>query len=579
MTPITDVNGAVVQLLAVSRDITERRLEEALRGARHQVLGMIGTGTPLAGALAYLVRFIEDHANGMLCSVLLLDDDGIRVRHVAAPSLPREYVQMIDGSVIGPGTGSCGTAMHLRTPVIVTDMLTDPLWENYREAARRSGQRACWSTPIVSVEGHVLGSFAMYYAEPRSPGDEERQLIESAADIARIAIEQDHARQALQHSEARNRAILRAIPDWMFLMTVDGVFLDYHAREPSHLHAPPSAFLGKRVTDVLPHPIGDMLAHVFARVIMSDEPETVEYTLGAGDDERFYEACIVRCDGDKILSIVRDITKSRRAELEAEAQRREVAHLGRVAMLGGLSGALAHELSQPLTAVRSNAQAVRHLLNREPPDLNELRGALDDIISNNKRASLVIERLRALLRKEDTTLQPVNVNEVVRDVIDLARSEILARRITLTSQLASDVRLVLGDRVQLQQVVLNLVLNACDAMSGTLAADRQVALATGMEDGFVQVVVSDKGPGIAESQLERVFEPFVTFREQGLGLGLAISRSIVTAHRGSIRAENNAGGGATFRCFLPVADAAAIQGAEHALAAQIRSSRGSSFHA
>ena len=287
-------------------------------------------------------------------------------------------------------------------------------------------------------------------------------------------------------------------------------------------------------------------------------PRTIEYTLGSDDSERFYEACIVRCDGDKILSIVRDITDRKRAELEADAQRRELAHLSRVAMLGELTGALAHELSQPLTAVLSNAQAARHLLDRDPLDVAELRAALDDIIRNNKRAGTVIDRLRALLRKEATTLQPVDMNEVVREVVDLAHSEVVSRRITVTSTLTPEIPLVLGDRVQLQQVVLNLVLNACDAMSDTHAAKRHLALATTMEDGFVQLVVSDRGVGIPKDQLEQVFEPFVTFRDQGLGLGLAISRSIVSAHRGSIRAENNVDGGATFRCFLPVADTAAM---------------------
>ena len=133
------------------------------------------------------------------------------------------------------------------------------------------------------------------------------------------------------------------------------------------------------------------------------------------DAERFYEACIVRCDGDKILSIVRDITDRKRAELEADAQRRELAHLGRVATLGELTGTLAHELSQPLTAVLSNAQAARHLLDRDPPDVEELRAALDDIIRNNKRAGAVIDRLRALLRKGEHRVQPVDLNEVVRE--------------------------------------------------------------------------------------------------------------------------------------------------------------------
>jgi PAS domain S-box-containing protein len=500
ITPITDAHGSVVQLLAVSRDITERRREESLRAAQHQLLGMIATGNPLPVVLDALVRMVEQQADGMLCSVLLLDEDGLTVRHGAAPSLPER-----------------------------------------------------WSTPIFSPERQVLGTFAMYSADPRAPTDEELGLIDTAADIARIAIEQQRAYQALRRSEARNQAILRAIPDWMFLTTVEGIFLDYHATDATKLHVPPSAFLGRNIRDVLPPPIADVLAGAFVRVGASDEAEKIEYRLGAGDTEREFEACIVRCDGDKILSIVRDVTDRKRAELEADAHREELAHLSRVGMLGELSGALAHELSQPLTAVLTNAQAARNLLERYPLDVELLRATLDDIIRSDKRAGAVVDRLRALLRKDETIFQPVDVGEVVREVLDLASGELSLRRVTVTSPPAPPVPVVLGDRVQLQQVVLNLVLNACDAMSLTDVSQRQMTLSTAAADGFVELAVSDRGPGIPEEQLERVFEPFVTFRQQGLGLGLAISRSIVTAHGGSIRAENNAGGGATFRCLLPIA--------------------------
>jgi PAS domain S-box-containing protein len=558
VTPITDLNGAVVQLLVISRDITERRREDAFRAAQHQVLEMIATGRPLPAVLDSLVHLVENHSDGMLCTVLLLDEDGTTVRHGAAPSLPAGYIDAVNGLPIGPKSGSCGTAMYLGQRIIVTDILTDPLWENYRDLARHFGVRACWSTPIFSPQRKVLGSFAMYYSQPREPRDEELQLIETAADIARIAIEQQRSHQALQHSEARVQAILRAIPDWMFLTTVDGVFLDYHVKDVSKLHVPPSAFLNKTVSEVLPPSVAQALTQAFTRATASEEPQKVEYTLGADGTDLFYEACIVRCDGDKILSIVRDITDRKQAELDADGQRRQLAHLSRVATLGELSGALAHELSQPLTAVLTNAQAARHFLDRDQLDVGQLRGALDDIIRNVKRAGTVIDRLRALLRKDESPRQPVDVSEVAREVIDLAYGELVSRRVSVKSVFTSAVPPVLGDRVQLQQVVLNLVLNACDAMNTELAADRLIVLSTKADDEFVELAVSDHGLGIPDGQLERVFEPFVTFRKHGLGLGLAISRSIVTAHGGSISAENNDGGGATFRCRLPVAPAAAL---------------------
>ena len=555
VTPITDMDGTVVQLLVVSRDVTDRRREETLRAGQHQVLELIATGAPLPAVLDSIVGLVEKEAEGMACTVLLLAEDGATVQHGAAPSMPEGYLQALKGLSIGPKAGSCGTAMHRGEPVIVVDVQTDPLWEDYRDLAARFGFRACWSTPIFSPGRKVLGSLAMYYSQPRAPREDERQLIDVAADIARIAIEQRRAYQALEHSEARTRAILRAIPDWMFLTTLDGVILDFHAQDASKLYATPAAFLGRTVRDVLPPSVAHALAETFARAVATNEPEKVEYTLDIGGRHGIFEAVVVTCDGDKILSMVRDITDRKRAELEADSHRRELAHLGRVATLVELSGTLAHELSQPLTAVLSNAQAARRLLDCDPPDMDQVRAALDDIIRNDKRAGSVIEHLRSLLRKGDSTRQPVDLNEVVRETLNLAVGELLSRRVTVTRALADAIPPVQADRVQLQQVVLNLVMNACDAMDGTPAAERRLVVATANGDGFVRLAVTDGGPGIPEGQLERVFEPFVTFRDRGLGLGLAISRSIVTDHGGSIRAENNPEGGATFHCALPVLQA------------------------
>ena len=548
--PSDDLYRRAAQL-AISSEITERRREDAFRAAQHQVLEMIATGRPLTAVLDTLVRLVENHSDGMLCSVLRLDHDGMTMRHGAAPSLPVDYIRAIDGQSIGPRAGSCGTAMYLGQRVIVTDILTDVLWADYRDLACRFNLRACWSMPIFSPERKVLGSFAMYYSEPREPRHDELRLIETAADIARIAIEQRRAYDALRHSEARVQAILRAIPDWMFLTTVDGVFVDSHVQDASKAHVSRSAFPARHINDVLPPSAADPLMRAFERVSYSDEPEKIEYAIELDGTDRFYEACVVRCDGDKLLSIVRDVTSRKQAQLEADAQRRQLAHLNRVATLGELSGALAHELSQPLTAVLTNAQAARHFLDRQPLNVEQLRAALDDIIRNDKRAGAVIDRLRALLRKEETARQSVDVNETIREVLDIADGELTLRRITVQTDLAPELPTVTGDRVQVQQVVLNLVLNACDAIDSSNAANRQLSLSTRADGPSVEIVVSDRGPGIPAGQLERVFEPFVTFREQGLGLGLAITRSIVTAHGGSISAEDTAGGGATFRCVLP----------------------------
>ncbi|HSV33345.1 MAG TPA: GAF domain-containing protein [Pyrinomonadaceae bacterium] len=179
------------------------KTEEEFRAGQSRVLEMIAANAPLGKILERLVLLIEAQAPGMLCSVLLLSDDGNHIRHGAAPSLPEAYVKAIDGEPLGPKNGSCGTAMYRGVPVIVSDILLDPLWEDYRDLATASGLRACWSTPILSGRGKVLGSFAMYYREPRSPTGEEAGLTEVATRIAGLAIEHQSAREILARTKAQ----------------------------------------------------------------------------------------------------------------------------------------------------------------------------------------------------------------------------------------------------------------------------------------------------------------------------------------------------------------------------------------
>src|SRR5713226_369818 len=176
--------------------------EDEFRAGQSKILEMISSNAPLGEILTSLVLLIESQSKEMLCSVLLLSDDGNHIRHGAAPSLPESYVTAIDGAAIGRKHGSCGTAMYGGKPVIVSDILADPLWEDYRDLASASGLRACWSTPIMSGRGKVLGSFAMYYREPRTPTGDEAGLTDVATHIAGLAIEHHSAREALVRTQA-----------------------------------------------------------------------------------------------------------------------------------------------------------------------------------------------------------------------------------------------------------------------------------------------------------------------------------------------------------------------------------------
>ena len=260
----------------------------------------------------------------------------------------------------------------------------------------------------------------------------------------------------------------------------------------------------------------------------------------------------VEVDGEPCnISMIRDITERRRAEQVIAAQRRQLAHLGRVAVLGELSGAIAHELNQPLTAILANARAAQRMMARPNYDEKEISAILGDIATDDLRAGAVIRRMRDLIRNGDTAPQLTDANDVVREVLDLAHGDLMLREVAVTMRLAPSLPPVPADRVQLQQVLLNLVVNACDAMDENMRGDRSIVVVSAADEAAIRLSVRDHGVGIPTDPVEAVFEPFHTTKEHGLGLGLAICKSIVNAHGGKMWATNNADRGATFHLTLP----------------------------
>lgn len=255
----------------------------------------------------------------------------------------------------------------------------------------------------------------------------------------------------------------------------------------------------------------------------------------------------------KILSgTFADITERKAAEHEADLRQAEIAHLMRVSMLGELSGGIAHELTQPLTAILSNAQAARIIMDNQHPNLAEIAEALDDIISDDNRAGEVIHRMRSLLKGGEAKFETIDLNELIRSTLQLLRSEFVNRRVKATNAFEDKLPLVYGDRIQLQQVLLNLAMNAVDAMHEQITSRRIIAIQTRLlSEQEIEVSVADQGGGLSPTQQERIFQPFFSTKERGLGLGLSICASIVKSHGGKLNLVNNPAGGAVATFTLP----------------------------
>jgi PAS domain S-box-containing protein len=367
-----------------------------------------------------------------------------------------------------------------------------------------------------------------------------------------------HAEDSLRESEERYRNVVetqtelicRYLPDTT-LTFVNDAYCRYFGRGRDQL-------VGHPFIELIPEPErAAVLTHI-ASIGCSRRGETYDHQVVRPDGsigwQQWTDHAIRNADGSvvELQGIGRDITDLKAADMEVEQRRKEVTHLTRVAILGELSGALAHELNQPLTAILSNAQAAQRLLARSPADLAVMGEILDDIVTDDLRAGEVITRLRALLKRGEANFQPLDLNDVTTEVLALARSELIERQVTVSTRLAPGLPSVLGDRVQLQQVMLNLLLNACEAMSSRTPAERVLTVSTALDgDGLLLTSIADRGNGIPKDLADQLFEPFFTTKSHGLGLGLSICRSIIDAHGGRLWADNNADQGATFTFALP----------------------------
>ena len=371
--------------------------------------------------------------------------------------------------------------------------------------------------------------------------------------IGAVMAERRHGEQALRRSEERFAVAFRASPDALLIAhRSDGRIVDVNSQwEKMFGYTRPDA-VGRSAAELRLFLHSAEASRFNGR--LSDQNSAETEVLLRSRRGAVFRAVVtsqaVMMDEPCVLVVIRDITERRRAELELQTQRTELAHLSRVALLGELSAAFAHELNQPLAAIMANARAGQRLIARKPPEADEVRNILEDIVADDRRAGEVIRRMQALLKRGELQLQPLDVNEVVHEVVELLHSELIRREVNIHTALAPALPRVPADRIQIQQVLLNLLFNACDAMADQPREGRSVSVVTSGTLGAVRISVADQGTGIPEGNEERVFEPFFTSKRHGLGLGLAICRTIVAAHGGRLWAVNNADRGATFHLVL-----------------------------
>ena len=559
--PFRDETGKITAWYGTDTDIDDAKRAEALLAGEKHLLELVARGETLSDILAALCSLVEHTIEGSFSSVVLVDASGTHLAHGAAPSLPPSFIDSLVGRPVNSDSGPCAMAAYLNEQVISADFTTETRWSDYQwgPMALTHGLRACWSTPIPSTTGRPLGAFAIYYEEPRTPTSDDHSLIAQITHIASIAIERAQNHAALSRSEAflskAQRLSSSASFSWRAESDEKMVSAEYY--RIYGLDPAKAVTVSAVMTKVHPEDRPALVSMIERarkegadfdfehRLIMSDGTVKYIYLVAHRTDD---------ADGQALyIGAVQDVTRRRLSEEALGKVRSELARVARVTSLGALTASIAHEVNQPLFSITTNASTCVRMLGGEPPNHEGAREMARRIIRDGNRASEVITRLRGMFTKREPVSEPVDLNEATKEVIALSTSELRKAQVILHTDLAEDLPLVLGDRVQLQQVILNLCLNAADAMCGIEDRPRQLVIRTG-RDGRdrVRLSVEDTGIGFGPESADALFDAFFTTKDGGMGIGLSVSRSIIEGHHGRLWASQKEGPGATFTFSIPL---------------------------
>jgi PAS domain S-box-containing protein len=538
----------------------EHPAPDAVLDGSKVLLELATSRRPLPEILDGLCCFVEETIQGCFCSVGLMHRRGGFLKFGAAPSLLDSFITSTLDQPVSADSGPCTLSAFSDADVYVPNIEIDEFWQasDWSSIAQTHGIHGFWTSPIRSTSQKVVGVWSVYYHNPQDSEPEYKGLISRIKHLASIAIERAESDEALRRSEA-------FLAETQRLSQTGGLFWHLSTDELTWsdevyriFEVDPSLPPTLELTLTRLHP-EDVPAFLEMRLRQMNDVMDFEhdYRLLMPDKSIKYLHVVghVTRDADDLLvysAAVQDISERRRSEQILEKLRSELAHMARVTSLGALTASIAHEVSQPLAGIVTNASTCLRMLAVDPPNLTGARETARRTIRDGNRASEVITRLRALFGKKTATSEPVDLNEAAREVIALTLTELQRSNAVVRSELAEELPIVIGDRVQLQQVILNLVLNASDAMREITDRPRQMVIKTEPhEPDHVRLIVRDSGIGIDSQGEDKLFEAFYTTKSGGMGIGLSVSRSIIESHRGRLWAESNRGPGATFAFTIP----------------------------
>ncbi|KAF0171171.1 MAG: multi-sensor hybrid histidine kinase [Limisphaerales bacterium] len=540
-------------------DISARRQADRLMVGQHSILELIALGTPIKTVLEQITRFIEVNSPGLCGSILLLEPDGVTLRHAAGSGLPATYLRAMDGVRIDQCASPCCAAVARRETVIVPDVLADPRWAGYRPLAEAHGLRACWSTPLFSAQGEVLGVLACHHRAPHQPSRDALQLVELGISLVGIVVERDRAQAALRASEQRFRLLVDNSHDIVVELSLAGAVRYASANLASYLGLTDEALRVERLLERV-HP--DDRVPVANALRQPHGAATFRFRRGEGEWLWFdaWGRHFTAAGGEtRAVIFARDVTERKAAEAAQARLEIQLRQSQRLEAIGTLAGGVAHDFNNILAGILGHVE----LLSLDLPPDSPLQESVRQVLGGAIRARDLVRRILTFSRSNEPRREPARLSATVKEALKLLRAS-LPSSIEFTADWPAEEPLILADPGQIHQIIMNVGFNAAHAIGSRPGSLKVVVAVVELDASFtdghppllpgrhVRLTVADDGCGMDAGLQQRVFDPFFTTKPpgQGTGLGLSMVHGIVQMHQGAVTVTSQPGAGASFDFYF-----------------------------